>query len=31
MATLILTMADAKTGEILAFVRLVDGYEFVNN
>jgi hypothetical protein len=31
MATLILTMADAKTGEILAFVRLVNADKFVND
>jgi hypothetical protein len=31
MATLILTMADAKSGEILAFVRLVNADKFVND
>lgn len=30
-ATLILTMADAKTGEILAFVRMVNADKFVND
>lgn len=31
MASLVLTLADAKTGEILAFVRLFNNGAFVND